>query len=146
MAKGEIESPELEQYLRIARTVLGAFGRAVTDGEIDPFLELLDSKVDLEIPSATRGSVVASCGRDEVREYLEEITDEYSELRLEPREFRSLSHGRMLVVGRWRGQVRGGTTPFGTPFAAIIELRGSKVARLRGFMDLEQALEAAGDD
>jgi ketosteroid isomerase-like protein len=145
MAKGEIESPELEEYLRIARAVLEAYGQAATDGEIDAFLELLDPDVDLELPSAIRRGVVSVRGRDEARQYLEEITDEYLELQLEPREFRSLSNGRLLVVGRWRGQLRGGTTPFGTPLAVIIELRDGKVARLRGFMDIQQALEAAGD-
>lgn len=146
MAKGKIESPELEHFLSIARAVFDGYGRAVTEGEIDAFLLQLDPQIDLQIPSATLGTIVTSHGKEEVRRYLEEITDEYLELRLEPLDFRSLSHGRMLVIGRWRGQVSGGTTPFGTPFAAIMELHDEKVVRLHAFMDVEQAIEAAESD
>lgn len=146
MAKSEIESPELEQHVKIARSVLAAFGDAVTDGEPDALLELLDPGADLEIPSAVRREVVKASGHAEVRRYLEGIAADYTELRAEPREFRSLSDRRLLVLGNWHGQVRGGTTPFGTPFAVIVEIRGDKVSSLRAFFDEGQALEAARDD
>lgn len=143
MAKSAIKNPAPEQDIETARAALGAFGRAVTEGEIDAFLELLDEEVDLEIPSAIRQDVVRLKGREAVRHHLEKIADEYVELRLDPSEFRRLDHGRLLVIGRWQGRVSGGTTPFGTPLALIIELRDGKVARLHGFMDGQQALEAA---
>lgn len=142
MAKDKVESPELEQDLEIARTVLAAYGRAVTDGEIDALLELLDREVDLEFPSAIQGAVKLS-GHEEARRYLKAIASEYIELRLLPREFRSLDRGRLLVIGRWQGRAHGGGTPFGTPLALILELREGKVACLRGFMDEQLALEAA---
>jgi len=66
------------------------------------------------------------------------------ELRVDAHEFRSLDPDRLLVLGRWRGRARGGSTPFGTPMAMIVELREDKVARLRAFMDEQQALDAAG--
>jgi ketosteroid isomerase-like protein len=144
MAEGETESPELEQSLSLARSVLAAYGDAVTDGETDPLLELLHPDADLEIPSAIHRDVIATHGHAEVRRYLEEIAADYTELRAEPREFRPLSNGRLLVLGYWQGQVRGGTTHFGTPFAVIVEVRGDKVARLRAFFDEQQALDAAG--
>jgi ketosteroid isomerase-like protein len=144
MAEGEIESPEREQDLEVVRTALGAFGRAVTNGEIEAFLELLDEEVDLEIPSAIRREVVKLRGLEETRRYLEQIASDYVELRVDPREFRRLDGDRLLVVGRWQGRASGGTTPFGTPLALIVELREGRVASLRGFMDEQQALEATG--
>lgn len=144
MANREIEGSEREREIETARAALGAFARAVTDGEIAPFLELLDREADLQIPSAIRQDVVELHGREEARRYLEETASEYADLRLDPREFRALDPGRLLVVGRWQGRARGGTTPFGTPLALIVELRDGLVTRLRGFMDEQQALEAVG--
>jgi len=91
-----------------------------------------------------RQDLVRLHGVEETRRYLEETADDYVELRVDPREFRPLDSGRLLVLGRWRGRARGGATPFGTPAAMIVELRDDKVTRLRAFMDEQQALEAAG--
>ena len=143
MAKAETDSPELDRDIETLRAALGAYGRAVTDGEIDAFLELLDPDVDLEIPSAVRGDVVRLHGQDEVRRYLDEISGEYVELHLDPREFRALDQDRVLITGHWTGRVSGGTTPFGTPLALIAELREGRLARLHGFMDDQAALEAS---
>ena len=143
MAKGEGETPELDQDAETVRAALGGYGRAVTNGEIEAFLELLDPEVDLEIPSVMRQDVVRLKGREAVRHYLEDVAGQYVELRLDPREFRRLDHGRLLAIGRWQGRASGGTTPFGSPLALIVELREGKVARLHGFMDEQQALEAA---
>ena len=65
----------------------------------------------------------------------------YDELRLDLRELRDLGGDRFLVLGRWRGQLRGGS-PFGAPLASIVEVRDGRVSRLRGFMDERDALAA----
>ena len=143
MAEGGTESPGLDRDIETVRTALVAFGRAVGEGEIDDFLGLLDDDVELEIPSALRQDVVKLHGREETQRYLEETSGEYVELSVLPREFRRLDADRLLVVGRWQGRASGGTTPFGTPVALIVELRDGKVFRLRGFMDEQQALDAA---
>jgi hypothetical protein len=143
MAKAETEGPELERKVATLREALEAFGRAVTDGEIDDFLALLDPEADLEIPSAVQGDLVKLHGQDEVRQYLDEISGEYVELEVDPREFRALDRGSVLIIGYWRGRISGGTTRFGTPLALIAELREDKLARLRGSMDEQAALEAS---
>lgn len=146
MSEGETNSPELEEDVGIVRAAVGAYGRAVADGEIEGFLDLLEDDADLEIPSALRQDVVKLHGRDEIALYLKETADEYVEMRVVPRQFRLLDHGRLLVVGRWQGRASGGTTPFGTPMAMIVELRAGKVSRMRAFMDEQQALDAVGGD
>lgn len=143
MADAETDSPELERKVETLRAALGAYGRAVTDGEIDAFLELLDPEVVLEIPSVVQGDLVKLHGHDEVRQYLDEISGEYVELQVDPREFRALDRARVLITGYWRGRISGGTTPFGTPLALIAELHEDKLARLHGSMDEQAALEAS---
>lgn len=135
-------TPDAFAQEETARRAADAFGRAVTDGEIEPYLELLDPDVDFESASATQGGTVRLRGHAEVRRYLEQTAREYAELRLVPQQLRELGAGRFLVLGHWCGRVRGGT-PFGAPLAATLELQEGKVARLRGFMDEQQALEAA---
>lgn len=119
-----------------------AFGRALGNGEIEPYLELLEPDVDFESASAVQGTRVKLRGRDEVRRYLEEAAQEYSELRLVLRAKHALGDGCFLVLGHWHGRARDGT-PFGAPLASLLEVGHGRVVRLRGFMDEQQALEAA---
>jgi ketosteroid isomerase-like protein len=128
----------------IVRRVAEAFGRALAFGEVEPYLELLEPDIDFEIASPAKGGTVSLRGHDEVRAYLQEMAREYTELVLTPKEVRELGPERFLVFGVWQGRVRKGTR-FGTPLASIVELRDGKVARLRGFLDEEQALAAAAD-
>jgi ketosteroid isomerase-like protein len=128
----------------IVRRVAVAFGRALAHGEVEPYLELLDPDVDFELASPAKGGTVGLHGHDEVRAYLDEMASQYTELVLTPREVRELGTERFLVFGVWRGRVRDGTK-FGTPLASIVELRDGKVTKLRGFLDEEQALAAAGE-
>ena len=116
------------------------FNRAVSDGEIDPYIEALDPDVDFETFSVMAGHIVRFHGRSEVRCYIEEIARRYDELRLEISELRELGDGRFLVLGRWRGQARGGT-PFGAPLATILDMRDDLICRMRAFMDEREALD-----
>ena len=125
----------------LVRRVAEAFGRALADGEIEPYLALLDPEIEFEIASPLKGGSVTARGHDELRSYLEEAAAEYTELALIPEEVRELAPGRYLVLGQWHGRVRDGMR-FGTPLAALLDVQGGKVVRLRGFLDEEQALAA----
>jgi len=135
MREGRIRQDE-----EIVRRAADAFGRAIAHGEVEAYLELLDQEIEFEIASPVKGGVVTLHGRDEVRGYLDAMAREYTELLLTPRELRELAPGRFLVLGDWHGRVHGGAR-FGTPLASIIEVRGGRLVRLRGFMDEQQALE-----
>ena len=132
----------VHQDEQIVRRSADAFGRALAHGEVELFVELLDQEVEFELASPVKGGAVSFHGCAEVRRYLGEMAEEYTEMVLTPQEVRELVPGRFLMLGVWRGRVRGGTR-FGTPLAAIIELRDGKVVRMRGFMDEQQALTAA---
>ena len=125
----------------LVRRTAEAFGRALADGEIEPYLELLDPEIEFEIASPMKGGSVRAHGHDELRSYLEEAAAEYTELVLEPEEVRELAMGRFLVLGLWHGRVRDGMR-FGTPLAALLDVKDGKVVRLRGFLDEQQALAA----
>jgi ketosteroid isomerase-like protein len=125
----------------LVRRTAETFARALADGEIEPYLELLDPQIEFEIASPIKGGSVTAHGHEELRSYLEEAAEEYTELVLTPEEVRELALGRYLVLGLWHGRVRGGMR-FGTPLAALIDVRDGKVVRLRGFLDEQQALAA----
>jgi ketosteroid isomerase-like protein len=126
----------------LVRRIAAAFGRAIAQGEVDPYLEMLDPEVEFALASPMKGGTVSLRGHAEVRSYLDEMSKEYTELELTPEDLRQLAPERFLVLGTWHGRVRGGSR-FGTPLASLIELRDGKVTRLRGFMDEQQALSAA---
>jgi ketosteroid isomerase-like protein len=125
----------------IVRRTAEAFGRALAEGEIEPYLELLDPQIEFQIASPLKGGAVTAHGHDELRRYLEEAAAQYTELVLTPEEVRELALGRYLVLGQWHGRVRDGMR-FGTPLAALLDVKDGKVVRLRGFLDEEQALAA----
>lgn len=135
-----IPTPLAPDEAELARTAAAAFSRALSDGEIDGYLALLDPEVDFETASATRGRV-ALRGHAALRSYLEQASGEYDELRLTPGEIRGLGPGSVLVLGRWSGRLRGGTR-FGAPLATILTIADGRVTRLRGYMDEQQALDA----
>jgi ketosteroid isomerase-like protein len=126
---------------QLVRRAAEAFGGAIADGEIDAYLDLLDDEIEFEISSPMKGGWVRARGHDELRNYLEEMASEYTELVLAPEEVRELALSRFLVLGTWHGRVQGGTR-FGTPLAALMDVRDGKVVRLRGFLDEQQALAA----
>ncbi len=143
MSREETESAQRE--VEVAREATAAFGRAFTKGEIDAFVAMLAPDVEYEAPSVMQHTVMKLKGHDEVRRYLEETTSEYDELGVEAREFRDLGGSRFLMVGWWHGSPRG-ATPFGTPVAAVLDVRGEKVSKLRAFFDEQLAIDAARRD
>jgi hypothetical protein len=126
----------------LVRRAAEEFGQAVVDGQVEPYLALLDEQIDFALASPMKGGSLSLHGHGELRSYLEEAGAQYTELVMEPVEVRELSHGRFLVLGTWHGRVQGGTR-FGAPLAALIDVEADKVTRLRGFLDEQQALAAA---
>ena len=143
---GSKQAETNQREAEVARETAAAFGRAFTNGEVDAFLALLDAEVEYEAPSVMKHTVVKLKGHDEVRRYLEETTGKYESLSVEPKEIRDLGGCRFLMVGFWRAKPRETATPFGTPIAAVLDVRGRKVTRVRAFFDEQLAIDAAARD
>ena len=130
-----------EQAAEVVRRTGELFGRAVSEGEVDAYADMLDPEVDFEAFSVAAGHIVRFRGREEVRAYVVQTAKRYDELRLDVSELRDLGDDRFLVLGRWHGQIRG-VGPFGAPLASIIQVRDGLLCRVNAFMDERDALEA----
>jgi ketosteroid isomerase-like protein len=68
---------------------------------------------------------------------------EYEKLSVKLTDSSDFGGGRFVVVGSWRATPRGHTTTFGTPMAAVLDVAGGKVVRVRAFFDEQLALDDA---
>ena len=140
------QAASTEQDVELARATATAFGRALTDSEVDEFLALLAPDVYYEAPSVMEHTRLKLNGRDEVRDYIERTASEYEELGVETRKLSDLGGGRFLMVGWWHAKPRHSPTPFGTPVGAVLDLSEGRVVKLRAFFDEELAADAARRD
>jgi ketosteroid isomerase-like protein len=140
------QAASTEQDAELARATAAAFGRALTDGEVDGFLALLSRDVYYEAPSVMEHTRLKLNGRDEVREYIERTASEYQELGVETKKVSDLGGGRFLMVGWWHAKPRQSATPFGTPVGAVLDIRDGSVVKLRAFFDEQLAADAAERD
>jgi ketosteroid isomerase-like protein len=106
--------------------IVGRIYEAFQSGDLDRVTQLVSPDIELRgtIGGLSEGSVAR--GIAAVREMFEGWDEEvWEEIRLSPQEFIDA------------GEVESET-------AVLFELRDGKVTRIQGFMDQEQALEAAG--
>jgi ketosteroid isomerase-like protein len=80
------------------------------------------------------------CGHDGLRRMAADMFEADFGQRVD--EMRELSGNRVLVIGRQHATVSG--APWEHSLAEIFEIEAEKVARLRAFRTVEEALEAAG--
>ena len=81
-------------------------------------------------------------GRDEVRGFLERISNAWQRVTVELREVIVVPNGRLLAVEGW--QIQGREIEVATKTITVYLFREGLVARLDGFVDRAEALEAAG--
>lgn len=77
------------------------------------------------------------------REFWGRIARHYS-ARAEPEEFRSLDDGRLLVVGRYRGEGRFGGGPLDAPFVHLLGFTASRISSLTQYTDTARWAQALG--
>jgi len=82
-------------------------------------------------------------GRDGIEMYFEEISNTWDELRVLGGEFRDLGD-RVVVLGRTEGRGRGSGVQVDAPLAAVYDLRGGQMWRVRAYLDHSEALRVAG--
>jgi ketosteroid isomerase-like protein len=82
-------------------------------------------------------------GREGIEAYFERMSDAWAEFKTVTEDVRDLD-GRVLWVGRLRGVGLSSGAPFDVPLSILYDVRGGRIARMRSFLDHDEALEAAG--
>ncbi len=78
-----------------------------------------------------------------VERFLADTSENWEELQIIAGEFRDLGD-RVLVLGRMKGRGKGSGAPIDQPFATILDFRGDRVSRFRGYHDRAEGLRVAG--
>jgi ketosteroid isomerase-like protein len=132
-----------QENVEIARRGFEAFNRAFSEGASDLY-ETLDPNVEW-VPMSALLEGTHYQGHDGVREWFEEMRRDWASYELRPERFRDLGDDRVLVLGSWRAQGRGGEVMLDISQAAwLCQYRNRKLVRLQTFTEREKALEAAG--
>lgn len=82
-------------------------------------------------------------GPQGVREWLESDAEAWEEITVEAHDLRDLGD-RVLAIGRIKGKGRGSGVELDSPAAWLFEFRGTQVSYMRGYLNLAEALDAAG--
>jgi len=82
-------------------------------------------------------------GHDGLRKWAAESDAAFEELRTVPREWRDLGDD-VLVLAHITARGRGSGAPVESPAAFLSTLRDGRIVRVKGFLNWDEALEAAG--
>jgi ketosteroid isomerase-like protein len=89
------------------------------------------------------GGATVYRGPEGVREGVRDGEEAFSEVRAELSEVRDLGE-RVVAIGQLRGRGKESGAMTESALAWIVEFKSGKVIRVREYLDLEEALEAAG--
>ncbi|HME01971.1 MAG TPA: nuclear transport factor 2 family protein [Solirubrobacteraceae bacterium] len=127
----------MSKNLDLVRSIYAAWGRGAFNAT-----EWADTEIEFEIvggPDPGRWEGVA--GMTEGWRGWLAAWDDYS---AEADEYRELEGGRVLVFGRMHGRGKTSGVNVETAFVNVIDVRGSKVTRLRLYSERERALADLG--
>ena len=114
-------------------------------GDIEALLEELDPEVEWHsaLHALLSGEQTVFPGHDGVREMIGDLNEAFGEIHIEMPEIRDLGD-RLVAIGRTRTRGRASGTETESPFAMVTEVRNGKAISVRGYLDPNQALHAAG--
>ena len=124
----------------VARRAVDAFNRRDVDGM---FAELVTP--DVEWWPAVAGAYEGGCyqGREGVERIAAAIGEVWEEVQVIAEEFRDLGD-RVLALGTTKGRGRGSGAQVDAPLAVILDFRGDRIRRSRGYVDRAEGLRMAG--
>jgi ketosteroid isomerase-like protein len=85
-------------------------------------------------------------GKEGFRTFLEDMSEDWEDFRLEPDEFREIDDSRVLVLGRMQGRGKASGMEIEAPAAWVCELRDGKVMRVQFYAHEEAARDDLGLD
>jgi ketosteroid isomerase-like protein len=126
-----------------AAEVVRELAAAINADDVQGLARLLDSDV---VQYGTRGGVDQGRivrGREAVLAYWEEIGEAWESQTFEPEQ---VLEGDGVVVALWHetAQIRDSDLEVESSTASLIKVRGGRVVEMRGYMDPDEALRAAG--
>jgi ketosteroid isomerase-like protein len=89
------------------------------------------------------GEATVYRGHEGVRELYRDFDEAFTELQAEQSEFRDLGE-QVVATGHLRGRGRESGASTETAIVWLVEFRHDKAVRIREYLDLAEALEAAG--
>ena len=111
--------------------------------DVEAGLEYVDPEIMFQSAIVSGASGKTFRGYDGLREWAAESEAAFDELRTVPEEFRDLGDD-VLVLGRVLARGRGSGVPVESPAAFLCTLRDGRMVRVRGYLNWDEALEAAG--
>ena len=82
-------------------------------------------------------------GRDGIAEYFASLASAWERFHIVTDEFRELPE-TVVMLGRLEGLGKGSGVPVNSPLGMVFDLRDGLIARIRGFLDHDEALRVAG--
>ena len=114
-------------------------------GDIETLLEVLDPEVAWHsaLHALLAGEATVFRGHDGVRKMFRDLYEAFDEIHIELSEIRDLGD-RLVAIGRTRARGEASGADVETPIGFVTEFKNGKAISVRGYLDPEEALEAAG--
>jgi ketosteroid isomerase-like protein len=130
-----------QQNVETFKRFVDAFNRR----DVEAIVEVVDAGVEWRpaAPVALGGEATVYRGHTGISEGLRDLHDSFAELQIEVSAFQEVGD-RVLGTGRIRTRGKESGAEFDSVFGAVIEFKNCKATQIRSYLDLGEALDAAG--
>ena len=127
-----------QDNVEAAQLAIGAFNRR----EVDAFAALTSPDFEWS-PSmgAIEGEIFR--GGEGIAKYFENLGSAWDKFHILPDRFRDLPD-LVIMLGRLEGRGKGSGVPVDASLGMVFDFRSTTISRIRGFLDHDEALRAAG--
>jgi len=112
--------------------------------DVEGGLEYLDPEIVFQSAIVSSAEGNSYRGHDGLRRWAAEAESAFAELRTVADEWRDLGSDHVLMLGRVYARGRESGADVDAPVAFLCTLRDAKLAHVTGFLNHDEALEAAG--
>ena len=133
-----------QENVEVCRRVFEFLGRHDPSAGVEAWLKYADPECVLESAIVGGAEGNAYRGYDGLRAWAADSDAAFDMLRTTPEEFRDLGDDRVLMLGQVFGRGRGSGVVVESQIAFLCTLRGARIVHAKGFLDWNEALEAAG--
>jgi ketosteroid isomerase-like protein len=127
-----------QENVEIVRAAFDAWNR----GDFDAWIRAWDEQAEF-YPLRAQLEGGAYRGHDGLRRFIDEMVEEWDEVRFEVDEIRDAGE-QMVGFGRMRARGRASGVDIDVPLGVVGAVRGERIAYARFFSDPAAAVEAAG--